>query len=398
MSGRALLRAARRSADERASHCSELSASLAKEYSADAVVLTDRGTSALQLAFHVARLHTDGPVALPAYTCYEVASAAVGANARIRLYDVDPETLSPDLVSLEHALLGGARAVVVSPLFGVPVEWDSIDGLLARYGGIAIEDAAQGHGGSWRGKALGSHAPLSVLSFGRGKGWTGGGGGALLARGSLAAAASQVGSSIPPSHDGYKRAIVSASQWALGRPSLFALPAAIPWLQLGQTVYHDPSAPRAMDPFSCALALTTRTLAEHEAVVRRQHARELAARLASLAAWRQVHVPTHGEAGYLRFPVRLTVGGEAFSTRFRALGVAPGYPTSLFELSAVQERLVGGVQRFPGAEALARELVTLPTHSLLTAPDLDNLEHACAGVVNADVNTSGARVESLSAH
>ena len=50
-----------------------------------------------------------------------------------------------------------------------------------RHGLAVVEDAAQGLGATWRGRPLGSFGDVSVLSFGRGKGWTGGVGGALLA-------------------------------------------------------------------------------------------------------------------------------------------------------------------------------------------------------------------------
>src|SRR5439155_883687 len=110
-------------------------------------------------------------VALPAYACYDVATAAVAVNARIALYDVHPATLAPDLASLTATLAEGARIVVVAPLYGMPVDWDAIEQCVAAFGALAIEDAAQGHGASWRGRPLGSLGRLSVLSFSRGKGW-----------------------------------------------------------------------------------------------------------------------------------------------------------------------------------------------------------------------------------
>ncbi len=108
-------------------------------------------------------------MALPAFTCYDIASAAVGAGVRVALYDVDPDTLGPDPASLERVLAAGAGAVVAGPLYGVPLEWDALRALADRHGALLIEDAAQGHGASWRGRPLGSLGDLSVLSFGRGK-------------------------------------------------------------------------------------------------------------------------------------------------------------------------------------------------------------------------------------
>src|SRR5207244_6487942 len=135
----------------------------------------------------------------------------------------------------------GARVIVVAPLFGVPIDWDAIEQCLRGFGALAIEDAAQGHGALWRGAPVGSAGALSVLSFGRGKGWTGGRGGALLMRrfpldGHLATARS-------PGLSHELAALGSATaQSLLGRPALYRLPAAIPFLHLGETRYRAPRA------------------------------------------------------------------------------------------------------------------------------------------------------------
>src|SRR5262249_36974288 len=151
---------------------------LRSRYDARVVHLTSSGTSALQVAIRLARVRAgDGPVALPAYGCYDIASAAVGADLPIALYDVDPATLSPDLDSLSAVLAGGARIVVVAPVAGMPVDWSGVEQCAGAFGAFLVEDAAQGHGAFLRGRPVGSLGPLSVLSFGRGKGWTGGAGG-----------------------------------------------------------------------------------------------------------------------------------------------------------------------------------------------------------------------------
>src|SRR5690606_21459595 len=169
-----------------------LAALLEAAYAAERVVLCSSGTAALQLAIRIAAAHASepGPVALPACTCYDVAAAAIGADAGsgLVLFDVEPSGLAPDLGSLERVLRGGASVVVVSPLYGIPADWDAVQALCDEHGAVLVEDAAQGHGASWRGRPVGALGRISVLSFGRGKGWTGGKGGALLLRGAAAAA------------------------------------------------------------------------------------------------------------------------------------------------------------------------------------------------------------------
>jgi len=351
-------------------------------YPAREAVLLGSGTHALDLAIRVAVRVVGEPcvVALPAYSCYDVATAAVGADVHIALYDVDPWTLAPDLESVTATLAEGARVVVVAPLFGIPVDWDAIDHCLAAFGALAIEDAAQGQGALWRGSPLGSHGALSVLSFGRGKGWTGGRGGALLMRrfpldGHLATARS-------PGLSHELAALGSATaQSLLGRPALYRLPAAIPFLHLGETRYRAPSAPRGMTRAAAALLERTLPLATREAAVRKANAEALLARIPPDSRARAVAPPRAGTPGFLRLPLRVPNGlaGLPDPRLARRLGVTPGYPTTLAALIPVRERLTRASGRWPGAEELVRQLVTLPTHSLVSAAERDALVRLVEG-------------------
>jgi hypothetical protein len=51
--------------------------------------------------------------------------------------------------------------------------------------------------------------------------------------------------------------------------------------------------------------------------------------------------------------------------------VAPGYPEALSDIPEVRDRMAvpTGHWHWPGAETLVREIVTLPTHSYVTAAE-----------------------------
>jgi dTDP-4-amino-4,6-dideoxygalactose transaminase len=344
---------------------------LANGYQASQIILTDSGRSALALGIRAALSRSERRlVAVPAFQCYEVATAVVAADCDVVAYDVDPVSLTPDLVSLERALAAGATVVIIAPLYGVPVDWPAITALARRFGAVAIEDAAQSHGAKWQGRSLGSLGELSVLSFGRGKGWTGGGGGALLLRGPGAQRdLEQLAGlrAIGPFAE-VRTAVGIFFQIALGRPRLYGLPASIPALALGQTIYHEPTAPMGFGTFSAALLRRTMDTAEHEAQFRRNRAEAWKAELPEPVRSGVPPVLPGGTAGYLRFPLRVRPQNatEAKSPGYRRAGIAPSYPRPLTELEPLAKRLVGGDRVFPGADALARELITLPTHSRLT--------------------------------
>ncbi len=352
----------------RGAGAAELSVALAEKYGAAAVVLCGSGTEALQLALTAAGARE---VALPAFTCYDVATAALGAGAGVRLYDVDPETLAPDVSSVEEAVRAGAGVVVVAPLYGVPVPWAELEALATERGALLVEDAAQGHGASWRGRLLGALGEVSVLSFGRGTGWTGGAGGALLLRGAgarflehpdvrrVADAASPA--TVAP-------VLAATAQWAVGRPAIYRLPLALPGLELGQTRYHAPRAPRPMPARALALAAATRAEAEEEAVRRRRNALALLGELGADSGATTIRLPDDAVGGYLRLPLRLPRGLASFASPERALrlGVGRSYPTTLAEVPALRPRLLPGGP-LPGARRLVGELVTLPTHSRIAS-------------------------------
>lgn len=386
----AALASAGRGAQERA----QAAALVARETRADRVVLLDSGRAALQVAIQLA-LHVRGgtAVALPGYQCYELASAAVGAECGIALYDVDPGTLAPDLASVEALLRGGVRAVVLAPLYGFVFDWDETRGLLDRYGAVAIVDAAQAHGAEWRGEPVATLADLSVLSFVRGKGWTGGAGGALCLRGDMAAHSAVAHSPAAGAAGGMRVALGAVAQWAAGRPCLYGVPASVPWLELGETVYHAPTPPAGMAAYSAALLRRTHRHAGREASVRQDTAAFWRANLPESVAPGLVTPLPNTRPGYLRFPVRLLQGrGEAealLGGPARRAGVMRAYPKPLSALAAVAaRRVLPG--RLPGAEGLADGLVTLPTHSWLGPQDRGRVLAAIRGRGGAPA-TRGAK-------
>jgi len=338
---------------------------------------TDSGTSALMLALRIARAAGRRRVALPAYGCYDLATACDGADVEVALYDVDPETLGPDWASLEGVLAAGADILVVAYLYGVPVDVDRVRSLATRCGAVFVEDAAQGIGARWGGRPLGSFGDLSVLSFGRGKGLTAGGGGLLMARGGWADGLKAL-PPLPGGGGGYAGLCKSLVQWAFSNPSLYWIPAGLPFLGLGETVYRPWAEPQGLSASAAGLLSRNRLGIESEA----GHRRELAGRVleaisgAGDGAMVTVPIETYGVPGYLRYPILAVQPhrGLLLSEGGAKLGLSPGYPSSLGRLSGFAERGNAAGARFPGAERLVMHLLTCPVHSRVEAGDLKALQ------------------------
>jgi hypothetical protein len=164
-----------------------------------------------------------------------------------------------------------------------------------------------------------------------------------------------------------------AAQWLLGRPSVYAIPAALPFLRLGETIYHPASAARGLSDVAAGTLAITWPLGEREADVRRaQAARLLASLRPGLAA---IPIAAGATPGYLRLPVLASAPARAAAgtEEARRLGVGVGYPQALCDLAGF-DRVMNGGEPFPGARTLAQRLVTLPVHGLLSDADLAALE------------------------
>ena len=364
----------------RSAHDAEwLSTLLGDRYGAKVVLLTDSGTSALTAALVAVMRHRPGsPIALPAYGCYDLATAADGAGASVLLYDLDPYTLTPDLAQLETAMRQGAAAVVVAHFYGCPVDLDEINRLATAHGTVVIEDAAQALGGTVRDRPAGSQSSVAVVSFGRGKGLTGGSGGALLAHDSAGERiVTTARGLLGESQRGWGDLLAATAQFVLERPSLYALPAALPFLHLGETIYRTPRPPRRPTRASCAVIAGNWKRAERQTEVRRRNAERLLLELRAQPGFETIRMPRHISPGHLRLPVIASpfVRRLAAQPAARRLGVMSGYPKILSDLDRFSVRCLNRQDAFFGSRLLAARLCTLPTHGRLRTRDLDRLGH-----------------------
>ena len=348
---------------------------LDERYGPHDLTLTDSGTSALTLALAAA----GGPAAIPAFCCFDIATACDGAGTAPILYDLDPATLAPRRDSLARALAAGARSVVAVHLYGVPVSIPRVRAAAAPTGAVVIEDAAQGAGARYAGHRLGTMGSFAVLSFGRGKGVTAGGGGALLSNDPAAASRLMalnilLDSAKLPARD----VMATAAQWLLARPAVYGVPAALPFLGLGGTVYRRPHAPAGMSAFACGVLRASLHVEDREADFRRRNAARLTEAIGKRGGALRVVAAedSAGRCGYLRLPV--LVESDAILPAMRSpaaarLGILPSYPVSLADLPRFRERVVNRGDDFSGARRLAQRLVTFPVHSRVSPADLERM-------------------------
>jgi dTDP-4-amino-4,6-dideoxygalactose transaminase len=359
-------------------HESEIASRVMSHWGSQDVLLTDSGTSALTLAIQLSAAGEKAVVAMPAYACYDLATAADGANANVVLYDVNPRTLAPEPASLARALARSPTALVAVHLYGIPVDTSVLEPAAESNGALLIEDAAQAIGAMHVGRPLGSFGPFAVLSFGRGKGLSGGSGGALLANEPRTARLLQRARPLLGSGPrGWNDVTRATAQYALGRPALYTIPASLPFLRLGETIYHPSVRPQPMSRAATRILAGAWNASMAATAGRRAVAQRFNDAAHSSGRWETLQADAAATPGFLRLPI-LVKSGTRDTVLNRAaaqLGIMPGYPLPLSRLSGFGERCLNREDSFPGAEKLARDLITLPTHALLTERDQELIEH-----------------------
>lgn len=153
---------------------------LEERFSAQKVLLTTSGTTALDMAFLLCGLRPGDEVILPSFTFSSTATAAVLAGAKLVFVDVRPDTMNIDETKIEAAITDRTRVITVMHYAGAACEMDAVMDIARRYGLLVVEDAAQAVMSTYKGRALGTIGDLGCYSFHETKNYSMGEGGALV--------------------------------------------------------------------------------------------------------------------------------------------------------------------------------------------------------------------------
>jgi dTDP-4-amino-4,6-dideoxygalactose transaminase len=142
---------------------------------ASACSLVNSGTDALRLALIAAGVGPDSVAYTVPNTFIATAESIVQAGATLRLVDVEPDTCLMSADALARALenhvprAGVVDAIVPVHLYGQCVDMDPINRLAEEKGLVVIEDAAQAHGATYKGRQAGTLGLAAAFSFYPGK-------------------------------------------------------------------------------------------------------------------------------------------------------------------------------------------------------------------------------------
>jgi dTDP-4-amino-4,6-dideoxygalactose transaminase len=342
-----------------------LEAGLARHFgtrTAFAVSSGKAGLTAILQALHA--LTGRRKVIVPAYTCYSVPSAVIKAGLDVVPCDIAVDSFDYDYVRLQTLLGPDVLCVLSVHLFGIPAATRRVADLCRPLGIHVVEDAAQAMGMTSDGAFLGTIGDVGLFSLGRGKNITCGSGGIVVT------GSADIGRELhrvvltmranTMLEDLRNLASVLAVSLFIS-PRLYWLPAGLPWLHLGETVFYDDFPTRRLSGVQAGLLDRWQERLDALNTVRRAH-----------SAFYLAHIPRARNYGdgipYLRLPVLLRDAEErhqVLETKGGAgVGLGGMYPTSVRGIRQLQGRLPSG--DCPEADRVAARLVTLPTHPFVS--------------------------------
>jgi len=337
-------------------------------------VAVANGTLALELALRAFSIGAGDEVVVPARTFIATASAVVAVGATPVVCDVDPESGNLTADNVVAVLGARTRAIIPVHVGGWPVDMDPLVELARARHLVVIEDCAQAHGGTYRGRpvgSLGSHA--AAFSFCHDKIVSAGEGGMLV----LDDDAAYERAWAYKDHGKSLAKVRAAEDESSGTTSFR-------WL------VDSFGSNWRIDEFSAAMArVGTHALSStHE--IRTANGLRLAAGLAGVRGLRVPMPPADiGHAFYRLYtyvrPEDLAPGWDRdrIARAIAAEGVACGYGTccEIYREQAFAAAGLAPETRLPVAAQLHETSLAFPVHPTLGASDIDDIASAVAKVM-----------------
>lgn len=138
------------------------------------------GTAAIDAAIEALGIGHGDEVIMPAFTIISCVTQIIRSGATPVLIDSDSDTWNMDVKQIESRISPRTKAIMVVHTYGLPVDMDPVIEIANRHGLKIIEDAAEAHGLSYKGKPCGSFGDISTFSFYPNKHVTTGEGGMIV--------------------------------------------------------------------------------------------------------------------------------------------------------------------------------------------------------------------------
>jgi perosamine synthetase len=307
-------------------------------------VAVNNGTTALVAAIQALALQPGDEVITSPFSFVATLNAILEAGATARFADIgDDFCMDPGSAG---ALIGQrTKAIMPVHLYGLPADMMRFTALAETHGLAVIEDSAQAHGARIDGRSVGSFG-LGCFSFYATKNITSGEGGIVTTSDESLA----------------DRLRLLRNQGMRGRYQY-------------EIIGHN----YRMSELQAAIAIPQlrRMGAQNES--RRANAARLTAGLADIDGVITPRVPTGRAHVFHQYTLRITAAArldrDGVGARLALDGVSTGtyYPRLMHDYDCYRGHPLVVIDDTPKATQIAREVLSLPVHPLLTGNDLDRI-------------------------
>lgn len=128
-------------------------------------VAVSNGTVALEDAMIALSIEPGAEVILPDFTIISCVQAIVKAGLVPVMVDCDINTWNMDVTKVEEKITPKTKAIMVVHIYGLPVDMDPILELAKKHNLFVIEDVAEAHGLTYKGRMCGSMSDICAFSF-----------------------------------------------------------------------------------------------------------------------------------------------------------------------------------------------------------------------------------------
>lgn len=365
-------------------------------------VFVNSGTAALSLAVKLSvnnkQMVHSPEVILPAYGCPDLVAAVVAQGARPVLVDLVQGRPWMNLETVENAVTKNTVAIVAVGFLGIPERLHALRRIADKNRVVLIEDSAQVFPPFSCGNGL---ADYLILSLGRGKPINLMGGGVLLIRKDHAEQSAPTSSTLSSGGvfaDLPEVPVADGPAWRLKRwlfnllltRPLYGIMERIPFLGIGQTVFHPLTSIERLTPVK---GLLEAGIEDYNS--RKDNSAAYSAALSELTGkgWSQLapecldEVYCEGLAYeppiLLRYPLLAPsreIRDKALIELNRAgIGASAFYGQALPAIAGVSEFVAVGASAFPCAYDFADRLITLPSHEDVRTGDINSVANILLG-------------------
>jgi dTDP-4-amino-4,6-dideoxygalactose transaminase len=314
------------------------------------------GTAAVALALKAACVGPGDEVIVPALTFIASALGVLHAGATPVFCDVEPDTALIDASSAAAVVTPRTAAIVAVHLYGQACEMDAVRALGRRHGLLVVEDAAQAHGATYRGRPVGSLGTVAAFSFYPTKN--------LGALGDAGAVCTD-----DPEIARRARRLRNLGQRRKGE-------------------HVDVGYNERLDGLQAAFLRAKIPHLDDMNRARREHAAEYRRGLGNVPGLRLLEERDHTPSVNHLFPVRVD-DRDAVRACLSELGIATGvhYAPAAHEHPAWSEVLAPPPMELPVACAWARDELSLPMFAELRPHEIERVVTACAGALSRSTPT-----------